>query len=67
MTKAVSENDLVMLSGGSSVGERDLLVDVFSKLGKVLFHGIQVKPGKPTLCAVIDDKLVFGMPGYPTK
>jgi molybdenum cofactor synthesis domain-containing protein len=67
VTKAVEQSDLVMLSGGSSVGERDLLVDVFNKLGKVLFHGIQVKPGKPTLCANINGTLVFGMPGYPTS
>ena len=58
--------DLVVFSGGSSVGERDLLVNVLSSNGRMLFHGIQVKPGKPTLCALVDKKLVFGMPGYPT-
>jgi len=61
------ENDLVVISGGSSVGERDLLFDVLHNLGEVLFHGIQVKPGKPTIFAIIQGKPVLGMPGYPTS
>ncbi len=59
--------DMVVFSGGSSVGERDLLVDAVSKHGKILFHGVQIKPGKPTWCAIIRDKVVFGMPGFPTS
>jgi molybdopterin molybdotransferase len=66
ITKAL-KNDLVVLSGGSSVGSRDLLVDVIEGWGHVLFHGVQVKPGKPTIFAVIDGKPVIGMPGYPTS
>lgn len=58
--------DMIIISGGSSVGERDLLSEILSELGKVLFHGVQVKPGKPTLFAIVDDKPIFGMPGYPT-
>lgn len=61
------KNDLVVISGGSSVGERDLLVDVIQDWGEVLFHGIQVRPGKPTLFAIIEGKPLFGMPGYPTS
>lgn len=61
------ENDLVVISGGSSVGDRDLLAGVLHDMGKVLFHGIQVKPGKPTMFAIIKDKPLFGMPGYPTS
>jgi molybdopterin molybdotransferase len=61
------KNDLVVISGGSSVGERDLLVDVIQEWGEVLFHGIQIKPGKPTLFAMIEGKPLFGMPGYPTS
>lgn len=60
-------NDMIVISGGSSVGERDVLFDVIKTLGKVLFHGVQIKPGKPTLFGLIDDKPVFGMPGYPTS
>ena len=59
--------DLVVLSGGSSVGERDVMVEAVESLGEVKFHGIAVKPGKPTLCGVIDGRLVLGMPGYPTS
>ncbi|MFB3819357.1 MAG: gephyrin-like molybdotransferase Glp [Candidatus Methylomirabilales bacterium] len=59
--------DLVVLSGGSSVGERDVMVEAVEGLGEVKFHGIAVKPGKPTLCGIIQGKLVLGMPGYPTS
>jgi len=61
------KNDMVVLSGGSSVGTRDLLVDVIEGWGRVLFHGVQVRPGKPTIFAVIDGKPLMGMPGYPTS
>ncbi len=61
------KSDLVILSGGSSVGERDLLVDVLKGWGEILFHGIQVKPGKPTIFAMIEGKPLMGMPGYPTS
>jgi molybdenum cofactor synthesis domain-containing protein len=59
--------DLLVLSGGSSVGERDVMVEAVEGLGEVKFHGIAVKPGKPTLCGVIQGKLLLGMPGYPTS
>lgn len=59
--------DLVVISGGSSVGERDLLVAVLGEMGEVVFHGIAVKPGKPTLLARVEGKPVLGMPGYPTS
>jgi molybdenum cofactor synthesis domain-containing protein len=59
--------DIIVLSGGSSVGERDLLAHVVAEMGKILFHGVQVKPGKPTLFGVIDETPIFGMPGYPTS
>ncbi|MES0278140.1 MAG: gephyrin-like molybdotransferase Glp [Dehalococcoidales bacterium] len=61
------EKDIVVISGGSSVGERDLLFGILEEQGKVLFHGIQIKPGKPTLFALVKGKPVFGMPGYPTS
>ncbi len=58
--------DMVVFSGGSSVGDRDLLIDVVSRYAKILFHGVQIKPGKPTWCAV-GSTLIFGMPGFPTS
>ncbi len=59
------EDECVVFSGGSSVGERDVLVDVLGERGEVLFHGVQIKPGKPTLFGRIGKQLVFGLPGYP--
>jgi molybdenum cofactor synthesis domain-containing protein len=65
--EACLECDLVVFSGGSSVGERDLILDVVERMGEVLFHGIAVKPGKPTLFGLIRGTPFFGMPGYPTS
>ena len=61
------EQDVLVFSGGSSVGERDLILDVITAKGEMLFHGIAVKPGKPTAFGRINGKLVFGMPGYPSS
>jgi molybdopterin molybdotransferase len=60
--------DLLIFCGGSSVGERDLVIDALREKGEVLFHGIAVKPGKPTAFARIGTTtLVLGMPGNPTS
>ncbi|MFB0543735.1 MAG: molybdopterin-binding protein, partial [Candidatus Bathyarchaeia archaeon] len=61
------ESDMIVLSGGSSVGARDLLYNIVNELGRALFHGVQVKPGKPTLFGIIQGKPLLGMPGYPTS
>jgi molybdenum cofactor synthesis domain-containing protein len=61
------EQDVMVFSGGSSVGERDLILDVVASKGEMLFHGIAVKPGKPTAFGRIRGRLFFGMPGYPTS
>ena len=60
-------HDVIVFSGGSSVGERDLILDVIRDRGEVRFHGIAVKPGKPTLFGHVQGTPVFGMPGYPTS
>lgn len=65
--QAVSEHDMVLLSGGSSVGSRDWTLAVLQKLGEVFIHGVQIKPGKPTIFAVIDKKPVVGLPGNPVS
>jgi len=70
LSRAVDEclqEDVLVFSGGSSVGERDLILDVIAAKGDVLFHGISVKPGKPTAFGLIGGKPFFGMPGYPTS
>ena len=64
---ACLDSDVLVFSGGSSVGERDLTLDVLRRKGEVLFHGIAVKPGKPTVFGRIGATPVFGMPGYPTS
>ncbi len=60
-------HDVLVFSGGSSVGERDLTLDVLERSGEVLFHGIAVKPGKPTVFGRIGTTPMLGMPGYPTS
>jgi molybdopterin molybdotransferase len=59
--------DVLVFSGGSSVGERDLILDVIGRKGEIVFHGIAVKPGKPTVFGTVNGKPMFGMPGYPTS
>ena len=59
--------DVLVFSGGSSVGERDLILDVIGRKGDIVFHGIAVKPGKPTVFGTIKGTPMFGMPGYPTS
>jgi molybdopterin molybdotransferase len=70
LSRAVDEclaNDVLVFSGGSSVGERDLILDVLAARGEVFFHGIAVKPGKPMAFGQIGNRLFFGLPGYPTS
>jgi molybdenum cofactor synthesis domain-containing protein len=64
---ACGSADLIVFSGGSSVGDRDLLVDLVAARGQLVFHGIAVKPGKPTLFATVNGAPFFGMPGNPTS
>jgi molybdopterin molybdotransferase len=61
------DDDVLVFSGGTSVGERDLILDALSNKGEVLFHGISVKPGKPTAFGLVHGKPFFGMPGYPSS
>lgn len=67
LTRAAADADIIVFSGGSSVGERDLILDVIRARGEIVFHGIAVKPGKPTVFGRVDGKPVLGMPGYPTS
>ena len=64
---ACASADVIVFSGGSSVGERDLIVDVIAKKGTMIFHGIAVKPGKPTGFATVAGTPFFAMPGNPTS
>ncbi len=64
---ACRDADVIVFSGGSSVGERDLIVDLVARKGEMIFHGIAVKPGKPTGFAKIGGTPFFAMPGNPTS
>jgi len=63
--EAAAACDIVLISGGSSAGTRDLTARVLEAEGELLLHGIAMKPGKPTILGVIDDTPVFGLPGHP--
>jgi molybdopterin molybdotransferase len=67
--RALAENDMVILSAGSSVSTRDMTSQVVESLGKpgVLVHGVSLKPGKPTILGVCAGKPVFGLPGNPVS
>ena len=63
--KAAKENDLVIISAGSSAGTKDYTADVIAELGEVLVHGVAIKPGKPVILGKIGNIPVLGLPGYP--
>lgn len=65
----LAQADVVAISGGSSVGTRDLMVDAVSALPgvEILAHGVAIRPGKPTLLARQMDKAIFGLPGHPVS
>ena len=67
--KALSECDMIVVTAGSSASSRDLTSNVIRRLGQpgVLVHGINIKPGKPTILAVCDGKPVIGLPGNPVS
>ena len=62
---ALNKSDVVLITGGSSVGARDHAERVISELGEVRFHSVALKPGKPLLFGVLGGKPAFGLPGHP--
>jgi putative molybdopterin biosynthesis protein len=69
LKKALSSADMLITSGGVSVGPKDIIPDTVNSLGKpgIIFSGIAAKPGKPVTVALIDRKPVFSFPGHPTS
>ncbi len=65
VAECLRTSDMVLLSGGSSAGTRDMTVEILQELGEVFFHGIAMKPGKPTVFGMAQGKPVFGLPGHP--
>ena len=63
--RGVAENDILLVSAGSSAGTRDYTADIIRDLGEVLAHGVAIKPGKPVIIGRVEGKPVIGLPGYP--
>jgi len=68
-SSALIENDVVLLSGGSSVGSRDFTLQILDRFptAELLVHGIAIRPGKPTILARIGKKVFWGLPGQPVS
>ncbi len=58
-------NDMVVVNAGTSAGTEDYTADVLAELGEILVHGVAIKPGKPVILGICQDKPVVGLPGYP--
>ena len=69
MEQGFEESDMVVITGGSSVGTLDLTIDVLQSFAgsELIAHGVSVRPGKPTLIADIDGKPFVGLPGHPVS
>ncbi len=69
LAQALGKADVVLVSGGSSVGAKDMTVEVMSSFpnSEIFFHGISVAPGKPTIFAKVKGKPVMGLPGHPVS
>jgi molybdopterin molybdotransferase len=68
-TRALAENDMLLVSGGSSVGMRDFTIDAFEAQqdAEIMVHGVSISPGKPTILARSGDKPMWGIPGHVTS
>ncbi len=65
--KAAAENDIVIINAGASAGTKDFTATVLAELGRVVVHGVAIKPGKPVILAIVDNTPVIGLPGYPVS
>ena len=68
-TRGLADHDALVLSAGSSVSIRDMTAEVIQGLGDpgILLHGVSLRPGKPTVLAMVGEKPVFGLPGNPVS
>lgn len=69
LAESLEEADLVLISGGSSVGARDLTLKAIQDLpqAEILVHGVAIRPGKPTILADLGGKPLLGLPGHPAS
>lgn len=70
--EAIDSSDIVLISGGTSAGTKDMTADIINDIDKnyggkngVLFHGVSIKPGKPMIGGIINNMPVLGLPGHP--
>lgn len=68
-SQAINENDIIVITAGSSASTRDLTADIINRLGEpgVLVHGVNVRPGKPTILGMCSGKAAIGLPGNPVS
>ncbi|MEM2989919.1 MAG: molybdopterin biosynthesis protein [Halobacteria archaeon] len=67
LARASQECDIILASGSTSAGSGDVMYKIIEKEGKILIHGINVKPGKPTIIGIYRGKPFLGLPGYPAS
>jgi putative molybdopterin biosynthesis protein len=67
LQKMAGECDLILVSGSTSAGAGDMIYQVLEEMGDLIFHGVNLKPGKPTIFGLIEGKPCLGLPGYPTS
>ena len=65
--EAVAGVDIIVVNAGSSAGREDFTASVIGKLGSVVIHGVNIKPGKPVVLGMVRGKPVIGIPGYPVS
>ncbi len=65
--KALANHDMVVVNAGSSAGSKDYTAPVVAALGKVVVHGMAIRPGHPVVLGVVSGKPVLGIPGYPVS
>ena len=65
LLESINANDITIINAGSSAGTEDFTVHILRELGEVYVHGVSIKPGKPVILAIVNNKPVVGLPGYP--
>ncbi|MFQ5761970.1 MAG: gephyrin-like molybdotransferase Glp, partial [Candidatus Bathyarchaeia archaeon] len=69
LAKGIEEYDILVTSGSTSAGLGDVIYRIFDELGSpgIVVHGLRIKPGKPTVAAVVNGKIALGLPGFPVS
>lgn len=67
LQNGIRQSDIIILSGGSSAGDKDMTAKIIDLIGDpgVIVHGLAMKPGKPTIIGIAEGKAIFGLPGHP--